>query len=282
MEDNARFFDSADGLKLYYRDFGAERPGTPVVCLPGLTRNSRDFADTAERLADRRRVLTPDLRGRGFSEYDPNWQNYHPGTYVGDTWRLLDSLGIDRVIVLGTSLGGLCAMAMSAQDNSRIAGVVMNDVGPEIAPEGLQRVQEYTGRLPPVASWEEAAAQTREIYGAWLPGLEGDDWRRMAERAYRERDGVPRLDFDPNVGRAVREVGPQKGDPWQLFASLETTPVTLLWGVDSDILTRDICDRMQAAKPDLRVVPVANRGHVPLLDEPECVAAIDAMLEEVA
>ena len=252
-----------------------------MLCLPGLTRNSRDFTAFAERIEDRRRVLTPDLRGRGYSDYDPEWRNYHPLTYIGDAWRLLDTLGVDRVIVMGTSLGGLCGMAMSMQDNARIAGLIMNDIGPEIAPEGLSRVQDYTGRLPPVRNWDEAAAQAREIYGVWLPGLSDDDWHTMAKRAYREHDGVPRLDFDPNIGRAVREVGAQKGDPWALFASLESTPVTVLWGVNSDILTREICDRMLAVKPDLELVPVTNRGHVPLLDEPECVAAIDAMLEAV-
>ena len=281
MDENARSYESEDGLELYYRDFGADQSGTPVICLPGLTRNSRDFEDFARRIETRRRVLTPDLRGRGFSAYDPEWRNYHPGTYIADTWRLLDTLGIERVIVMGTSLGGLCAMAMSMQANERIAGVIMNDVGPEIAEAGLKRVQEYTGRLPAVGSWDEAVAQTREIYGAWLPGLSDADWQKMARRAYREHDGVPRLDFDPNIGRAIREVGPQKGDPWQLFASLEATPVTLLWGVHSDILTRDIWERMLEVKPDLKVVPVADRGHVPLLDEPECIQAIDAMLDEV-
>ncbi len=281
MATNAHTFTSEDGLELYYRDFGADQPGTPVICLPGLTRNSRDFEELALRLEGRRRVITPDLRGRGYSEYDPNWQNYHPGTYIKDTWRLLDTLGIDRVVIVGTSLGGLCAMAMSKENNARIAGVVMNDVGPEIGAEGLKRIQGYTGLLPPVTTWEEAANQTREVYGQWLPGLSPYDWLNLARRGYREHDGVPRLDFDPNVGRAVREVGPQKGDPWANFASLENTPVTLLWGVDSDILTKEICDKMLAVKADLEVVPVANRGHVPLLDEPECVAAIDAMLERV-
>lgn len=282
MPSKENRYESTDGLSLYYRDFGAEQPGTPVICLPGLTRNSRDFGDFATRIEQRRRVLTPDLRGRGFSDYDPNWENYHPGTYIADAWQLLDTLRIERVIVMGTSLGGLCAMAMSMQHPDRIAGVIMNDIGPEIAEAGLKRVQDYTGRLPPVSSWDEAVAQTKEIYGQWLPGLSDADWRKMAWRAYREHDGVPRLDFDPNIGRAVREVGAQKGDPWALFASLKDTPVTLLWGVESDILTEDIWERMQAVKPDLEVVAVANRGHVPLLDEPECVAAIDAMLDAVS
>ncbi len=282
MADNAGFFESHDGLKLYYRDFGADQPGTPVICLPGLTRNSRDFEDLANYLSDRRRVITCDFRGRGFSEYDEHWENYHPPTYVQDTWTLLDHLGIDKVIVVGTSLGGLCAMVMAMTNGDRLAGVVMNDIGPEINPAGIARVQEYTGRVPPVKSWEEAAQQSRDIYGDWLPGLSDEDWDMMARRAYRAgEDGVPRLDMDPNIGEAVRKVGPQKGDPWALFDALADKPVTLLWGVMSDILTEDIVDRMKARKPDLEVVPVPNRGHVPLLNEPECLAAIDALLERV-
>ena len=284
LPDNARYYDSDDGLKLYYRDFGEDNAGTPVICLPGLTRNSRDFEDLARRLAGNgRRVLTPDFRGRGFSEHDPNWENYHPGTYIKDVWRLLDTLGIEQVIIVGTSLGGLCAMHMSAEHNQRVAAVVLNDVCPEINPAGLARVQSYTGRVPPVKSWEEAAAQTQEIYGEWLPGLGDDDWAKMAWRAYREdADGVPRLDIDPAIGTAVRKVGAQKGDPWSNFATLVDTPVVMLWGVMSDIATEDIIDKMREVKPDLEVVPVANRGHVPLLDEPECTAAIDKLLEEVA
>ena len=283
MPDNAKFYTSNDGLNLYYRDFGADKPGTPVICLPGLTRNSRDFEDLANYLCDRRRVITTDFRGRGFSDYDPRWENYHPLTYVEDVITLLDHLGIKQVIVIGTSLGGLCSMAMSFLHPTRIAGAVMNDIGPEINPAGIERVREYTGRIPPVASWEEAIQQAREIYGEWLPGLTEEDWQKMAWRAYREDDnGVPRLDMDNNIGEAVRNVGPQKGDPWELFTSFGDKPVTLLWGVNSDILTKDIIDRMVERKPDLEVIPVASRGHVPLLDEPECIAAIDTYLERLA
>ncbi|MGB5722086.1 MAG: alpha/beta hydrolase [Woeseiaceae bacterium] len=278
----AQFFKSTDGLKLHYRDFGRDNPGTPIICLPGLTRNSRDFEDIANYLGDRRRVITPDLRGRGFSDHDPEWRNYHPGTYVQDTWTLLDALGIDQVIVIGTSLGALIAMAMSAQRPERIAGVVINDIGPEINPAGLARVQEYTGRIPPVKTWEEAARQAKEIYGQWLPGLSDDDWRKMAWRGYRENaEGIPTLDIDSNIGEAVRNVGPQKGDPWELFDTLKNTPVLLLWGLMSDILTEDIVDKMKARKEDLEVVSVPDRGHVPLLDEPECLAAIDSFLQRV-
>lgn len=282
LADNAGFFESQDGLKLYYRDFGSENPGTPLICLPGLTRNSRDFEDLANHLCDRRRVITCDFRGRGFSEYDENWENYHPLTYVQDTWTLLDHLGIEKTIVVGTSLGGLCAMAMAKTQGDRVAGVVMNDIGPEINPAGIARIQEYTGRVPPVESWDDAIRQARMIYGEWLPGLSDEGWERLTRHGYRENEhGVPHLDMDPNIGEAVRTVGPQKGDPWELFDAFGDTPVTLLWGAMSDILTKDIVDKMTARKMDLKVVEVPNRGHVPLLDEPECLAAIDALLEHV-
>ena len=276
---NEHFFRTDDGLNIYYRDFGAQNEGTPVICLPGLTRNSRDFEDLAHYLADRRRVLTIDFRGRGFSDHDPNWQNYHPETYVADVWALLDALAIKRVIVIGTSLGGLCSMVMAAQQGDRVAGIVLNDVCPEINPAGLARVKAYTGRVGPVATWKEAAQQARELYGEWLPGLDDDDFLKLARRGYREdEDGVPRLDIDNNIGRAVREIGEQKGDPWARFEALRTIPTTLLWGVMSDILTEDLVDKMRAAKPDIKVVPIPNRGHVPLLDEPECLRAIDDLL----
>jgi len=280
--DTARFYQSHDGLRLFYRDFSPAKAGTPVICLPGLTRNSRDFEDLARHLSERRRVLTPDLRGRGLSQHDPDWRNYHPGTYVKDVLRLLDLLGIERTVVIGTSLGGLIAMAIALLNPKRLHGAVLNDVGPEIAPEGLARIEKYTGRLPPVANWDEAIAQTREIYGATLPGLTNDDWRRMARRAYREGDnGTPRLDIDPNIGEAVRTVGPQTVDPWQAFDALRETSLLVLRGAMSDILSEATLSRMQERNPNLIAVTVPNRGHVPLLNEPAAISAIDTFLRSL-
>jgi pimeloyl-ACP methyl ester carboxylesterase len=233
-------------------------------------------------LSKRRRVLTVDFRGRGYSDRDPNWRNYHPGTYVTDVLALLDSTGIEKAIIIGTSLGGLCAMAIAAQAGDRVAGVIMNDIGPEINPAGLARIHAYTGKLAPVANWDEAVAQTRAIYGEWLPGLSDADWHKMVWRAYRENAaGVPELDIDPDIGTAVRKLGAQSADPWLLFDALKNIPTILFRGCLSDILTKDIVRKMQVRKPDLEVVTVANRGHVPLLDEPECTAAIDQFLGKV-
>ena len=281
-EYDPRYFESDDGLVLFYRDYAPDRPGTPVLCLPGLTRNSRDFEDLAPHLCVTRRVLAPDLRGRGLSAHDPDWRHYHPATYVSDVFTLLDHAGIGRVIVVGTSLGGIVAMRMAVRAPARLAGIVLNDIGPEIAPAGLARISAYTGRLPPVRSWEEAVAQTREIYGDWWPGLADERWRRMARRAYREgEDGVPRLDIDPAIGAALREAGPQSGDPWAVFDALRDLPTLVLRGACSDVLSEETLAEMRKRKPDLIAVTVADRGHVPLLDEPEALDAIDQFVQEL-
>ena len=281
-EKNGRFYESSDGLTLFYRDYAAERSGTPVLCLPGLTRNSRDFEDLARHLSRERRVLAPDLRGRGYSAHDPEWRNYHPGTYIADVFALLDRTGVGRVVVIGTSLGGIIAMGMAVRDSARLAGVVLNDIGPEIAPAGLARISAYTGRLPLVNDWEEAVMQTKTVYGEWWPGLSDEEWLKMARRAYREGDdGVPRLDIDPAIGRAVREVGPQTGDPWAAFDALRALPTLVLRGERSDILSEETLAQMRNRKPDLVTVTVARRGHVPLLDEPESLGAIERFVRDL-
>jgi len=283
LGDDAHYFRSSDGLQLYYKDFASDKGGSPVLCLPGLTRNSRDFEDLATYLSDRRRVITPDLRGRGLSDYDPDWRNYHPSTYVKDTWTLLDTLDVDKVVVVGTSLGGICAMAMSAQHRQRIAGVILNDIGPEINPAGAERVREYAGLAEPVRNWDEAIAQFRRTYAHFFPGLSEVDWQKLVQRGYRENDhGIPELDIDLNVGKAARKLKPKTGDLWKMFDTLSDTPVVLLWGVLSDLLTVDIVEKMQARKPDLEVVPISKRGHVPLLNEPECRTAIDGLISRVS
>ncbi len=278
--DNSLFLKCRDGLRLYYRDYNRDAKGTPVLCLPGLTRNSRDFDQLADTLSVSRRVITTDFRGRGFSDYDPEWQRYQPDTYVDDMIELLDALGIERVIVIGTSLGGLCGMSLSRRFPDRLAGLVMNDAAPELNPAGLARILEYAGRTREVTDWEDAGGLCRELYGEWLPGLSDEDFVALARRGYRDDDwGKPVPDVDPNVGRAVREVTAQAMDPWADFMTLRDKPVLLLWGTLSDIVTEDIVDKMVDKNPDLIVQPVPERGHVPLLDEPASLDAINAFLE---
>ncbi len=236
-----RYFTSADGLRLYYRDYAPAEPGrVPVLCLPGLTRNSRDFEAIAPRIQRTRRVLCADLRGRGLSQHDPEWRNYHPGTYVGDIARLLAESGVPRVIILGTSLGGILAMLVAATAPQLLAGAILNDVGPEVAPEGLKRISTYVGKSAPVTNWAEAAAQAKATYGLAWPDATDDDWMRFARRSYTEVDG---------------EI--------------------------SDVLSVETFERMGREKPDLVRVTVAGRGHPPMLDEPESLDAIDSFLSRL-
>lgn len=277
-----RWYDSDDGLRLHYRYYGDGAAGVPVVCLPGITRNCRDFEDLGPYLAARHPVIAPDLRGRGLSAHDPEWRRYVPPTYVRDVLTLLDAERVRRAAFIGTSLGGLVSMVLGAEHRERVAGIVLNDIGPEVGPAGLARIKEYIGRLPPVTSWAEARAQIREIYGAAWPGLSDAMWQRLARRGYREDDdGVPVLDMDPKVGDAAREAGTGLGDPWVLFAALDGLPLTVLHGTMSDVLTDDIVRRMREVRPDLEYIAVPDRGHVPLLDEPQSLAAIDAFLERL-
>lgn len=284
MNGNAwqdRYFASPDGLTLYYRDYpAATSERLPVMCLPGLTRNSRDFESLALHLQRTgRRVLSPDLRGRGRSQHDPKWANYQPTTYLGDLAALQAAAGAERVVVVGTSLGGILAMLIAATRPHAIAGAVLNDVGPEVAPEGLQRIAQYVGRHAPVRSWDEAAAQARATYGLALPDLSDAEWLAFARRSYVEVDGVPRLDMDPMIGEAVR-AAPAGAAPdlWPVYAALQPLPVLAIRGALSDVLSPATFDRMAREKPDLQRLTVPRRGHPPLLDEAECLAAIESFL----
>ena len=278
------FFTSGDGLQLFYRDFAplTQSSKLPVLCLPGLTRNSRDFTHVAERIRQARRVLCADLRGRGRSQHDPVWQNYHPGTYLADIGLLLADAGVTRCVLLGTSLGGILSMLLAAMSPTLVAGVILNDVGPEVAPDGLARIAAYVGRHAPPATWDEAVATVQATYEIGMPGLSYDEWVAHTKRSYSDVGGVPRLDMDPMIGEAVRSAPAAAApDLWPLFAALRPVPTLALRGATSDILAVSTFDRMLLEKPDLTRVEVPQRGHTPMLDEPVSVAAIDEFLARV-
>jgi pimeloyl-ACP methyl ester carboxylesterase len=274
------FYNSADGLRLYCRLYPAERSGgVPVLCLPGLTRNSRDFGTLAVHLSERHDVLAADLRGRGRSAWDTDPTHYQLPNYVQDMWALLQSRSISRVVVVGTSLGGLMGLVMAAVKPDMVAGVVLNDAGPEIDPAGLRRIAGYAGKLPPVSSWAEAAAQAESVYGLALPGLTDAEWLEYAHRGYRENAaGVPIADMDPRISEAFKTPTTAAPDLWPLYAQIKGVPMLVIRGGLSDLLSAATVARMAREKPDLQHITVANRGHTPLLNEPECLAAIDAFM----
>jgi len=276
-------WQSHDGLRLYARVYDGPRNDAPtVLCLHGLTRNGRDFEDLAPHLRRRYRVIVPDLRGRGFSARDPQFRNYQPAGYVQDVLALMAENAATRVAVIGTSLGGMLAMMLGFGHAARIAGIVLNDVGPEIDPVGIERIKSYAGRLPPAQSWSEAEAQTKAVYGEAWPGLGATRWAALARRGYRENAaGIVELDADPTIGEALRSAPAAALDLWPLWKALRDVPTLAIRGEHSDILSAATFARMKSENPDLAQLQVANRGHVPLLDEPECVVAIDDFLSRV-
>ena len=276
------FYRSRDGLQLYYRDYAGDASKAPVLCLHGLTRNSRDFAALAEHIAPARRVIVPDQRGRGRSQYDTHWLNYHPGTYVDDMLTLLGELSVARLVVVGTSLGGLMAILMAAMRPQLLAGVVLNDIGPEVDPAGVARIQSYAGRLPQVRNWDDAAAQMKMTFGLALPEYSEQQWRAFARQSFDEGEGgVPRLAADPKIGDAVRSIPVPPGAAqamWLALGRLRDIPALALRGAHSDLLSAATFERMGTEVPSMVTVTVSNRGHAPQLDEPDSLRAIDALL----
>ncbi len=272
------FYPSDDDLRLYARDYPGPRPDAPVIlCLPGLTRNSKDFAALAERLCDRYRVLCPDQRGRGRSGRDPDPARYRPDRYVVDMQTLLNLLGIKQVVLIGTSLGGLMAMILMATDAQRVAAAVLNDVGPEVDAQGLARIAGYVGKTAPVNNWEEAAAQTAHTNGIAFPEYGKADWLNMAREIYVQEGARPVLDYDPAIAQGVAS-GATAPNLWPLFDMIPARPLLVVRGETSDILSAGTVAEMQKRRPGMLAVTVPKRGHAPTLGEPAAVAAIDAFL----
>lgn len=271
-----KFASNTDGLKIHYRDYKGD--GAPVLCLPGLTRNLRDFEDVADRLAKNgRRVICLSFRGRGRSDYDADPKNYTPLKYVVDAIAVLNDAGADRAIYLGTSLGGIVTMATAALLNDRVVAAILNDIGGEIAQAGLERIKAYAGVTPEIKNWAQAADYARSINKSAFPHYGDQDWMRFAERVFHhDKDETFHLDYDPKIGDAARTGGPP--DLWPLFAALVETPTLVIRGETSDILSSDILARMKKEKADLRTFDVAGVGHAPMLDEPGVFDEIDTFL----
>jgi pimeloyl-ACP methyl ester carboxylesterase len=277
------YWTSPDGLKLYYRDYAGPNDKPPVLCLHGLTRNSRDFAPLAETLAGDWRVIVPDMRGRGNSEYAKDTSTYTPPTYIKDVEALLAELGIEKFVAIGTSMGGLMTMLMTAKDASRIVAAVLNDIGPEIDPTGLAHIAGYVGQGRSFDTWMHAANSLRETHGASFPDYSIDTWLEMAKRTMvLGQNGRLVLDYDMGIADPFKSANdaPQP-DLWPAFKALSDTPTLLVRGELSNLLTEQTQSRMARVHGNLRTVTVPRVGHAPMLDEPESLAAIQALLADI-
>ncbi len=275
-----RYWNSADGVKLHYRDHDGDRDRPPILCIPGLTRNARDFEPVADRYAGDWRVISIDLRGRGGSAFDPDPSNYKPMVYVADILKLLDQLGIADAVFVGTSLGGICTMALALGNSERIAGALLNDVGPVIDLAGIDRIAGYVGKETCFSGWDDAidrmAARNHDIY----PDYGHAEWDRFVRRLAREDGDAIIFDYDMAIADNF-ESAASAPDVWPLYEALDGRPVTILRGELSDLLSAEVASRMASEISDVELVTVPRVGHAPSLDEPESLAAIDRLLSRV-
>ena len=281
-----RFVSAPDGLKLFVRDYAAVglSRGAPVLCLHGLTRNSADFEAVAPRLAARgRRVLVPDMRGRGRSDRDPQPGRYRPDVYVRDVLHILDTLDVPQAVFIGTSMGGLIAMLLASLAPERIAAAVLNDVGPVVNAAGLARIADYVGQSGPFASWQAVTNAIRSAQGIAFPDADEDFWNVFARRTARERpDGTIAFDYDPAIANAFSTPAGPPPDLMPLFSALAVKPLLVVRGALSDILAPEGVEAMRAVKPDLQFVEIPRVGHAPTLEEPEAASALETFLAQIA
>lgn len=282
-----RFWSSRDGLKLHFRDYPApEGAGDrlPVLCLHGLTRNARDFDVLAPRLAKERRVICPDLRGRGDSEYAKDSKTYTPVRYGDDVLALIEQEGLERFVIVGTSLGGLMAMGLASLIPDKIAAAVVNDVGPWLEPAGLARIKDYVGQGRSWPTWVHAARGLEDMQGAAHPGQPLDFWIGMAKRLMTV-GGNGRIVFDYDMKIAepflALDVNAQP-DLWSAWEALARVPVLVVRGAQSDLLSAQTLADMLRRSPNAEGLTLPGIGHAPTLDEPESVAAIERLLARAA
>jgi len=278
-----RYWWSKDGVRLHYRDYPGPADRPPILCLPGLTRNARDYDELARRLSPEWRVIAIDLRGRGESGYAKDPMSYVPLSYVQDIEALLGELGVARYVAFGTSLGGIVTMLLAGTAHESLAGVLLNDVGPDIMAEGLSRIRGYVGKSNTWPTWLHAARAVAEANGDVYPGFTLEDWLAMAKRLYRLNSaGRIVLDYDMKIAEPFRVPGNEAApDMWSVLGALAGKPVLIVRGGRSDILADDVARKMAALLPGAELVTVAEVGHTPMLDEPVVVPAVDRLLARI-
>jgi pimeloyl-ACP methyl ester carboxylesterase len=275
------FFSARDGLRLYGRHYAC--PGAtrrPVVCLAGLTRNSRDFHSLAAALMSDRDVYTLDSRGRGLSEHDSNWKNYTVLVEVNDALDFMAMKGLHNAAIIGTSRGGLLAMTMAVLRPGTVGTVVLNDIGPVLEREGLARITAYVGRVPLPANWTEAAWIAREMNQRFFPSVTDEQWEEFARAWFNEHKGRPARGFDPAIAKGFSPVDAPMPELWPQFDALTPVPVLVVRGENSDLLSVQTVEEMRARHPRLSAITVPGQGHAPLLNDAPTISAIAAFLAQ--
>ncbi len=277
LEPTSRFLFSSDGLRLHYLDYPGGGAGAPVVCIPGLTRPADDFDRLARALAGAgRRVLALDYRGRGESQWDPDWTHYDLDVERDDILRALGHAGVESAAFVGTSRGGLHTMRLAQGQPGLVRAAVLNDIGPSINLAGLLAIKRYVGKLPPLGSMEDAVGLMRLTAGKTFEAVSPDEWEIYARQTFVERDGRIALRYDPALMHTLDEVTPdmEPYDFWDGFEALARRPILALRGANSDLLTPEILADMARKAPAMQQYTVAGQGHAPLLLDVPTIARV--------
>ena len=278
------FYTARDGLRLYGRHYPSAAPQRrPALCLPGLTRNSRDFHDLAVFLADAanplgRDVYTLDYRGRGRSQHDPEWRNYTLAAELADVLDFMTINGLHDAGVIGTSRGGLIAMLMASMRPTSLGAVVLNDIGPVINAEGLMRIVAYVGRVPLPTTWAEATELVQRLNERQFPDIQPHQWTDVARQWFNDENGRPVHSYDQNLARAISVTTSELPSIWPQFEALSRLPTLVIRGALSDILSDDTVQEMRLRHPHLEALTVPQQGHAPLLRDRPTQSAIAEFL----
>jgi pimeloyl-ACP methyl ester carboxylesterase len=280
------FYSAPDGLKLHARIYGEENAGTTAVaCLPGLSRNARDFHELALHLSRReerpRKVIVFDYRGRGQSAYDRNWRNYDVRVEAADVVAGLIAAGIEKAHFIGTSRGGLVIHGLGSLRPTLIKSVVLNDIGPVVEGEGLAQIRSYLERSPKPKDMAEAVTIQRAAHGSAFPALTDADWQRFAAAIYREEKGRPVADFDPALLKVVKTFDLDKPIPaiWRLFEALRGFPMLVIRGANSKLLSAATLAEMARRHPNCQTITVEGQGHPPMLETGDLPQTISAFFD---
>jgi pimeloyl-ACP methyl ester carboxylesterase len=278
------YFTSRDGLRLHARCYPARSGGSslgrprPVLCLAGLTRNGRDFHDLAVALSHHhshpRIVYALDYRGRGLSDFDPDWHNYSISVEMLDVLDFITLVGLHDAALIGTSRGGLITMLLAAARPTAIGAAVLNDIGPVIEHDGLARISGYVGRVPLPISWADAARMTRELNRRHFPEIQEHVWEEVARQWYNEKNGRPAPGYDASLGNALSVLDGPLPALWPQFEALKRVPLMVLRGENSDILTAATVEEMRRRHPAMAMITVQGQGHAPLLKDAATIEGI--------
>jgi pimeloyl-ACP methyl ester carboxylesterase len=275
---------TSDGLRLHYRDYAGPKNRPALLCMPGLTRNIRDFEPLIEHLAGDWRVIAVEFRGRGESEYSKASASYAPPVYAQDVALLIDELKLRKIVTIGTSLGGLVSMMLAAMLPGRIVGAVLNDIGPVVDQRGLDRIKSYVGKAQTWPTWVHAARALAEMNADVYPAYDLEDWISMAKRLNTlTPQGRVVPDYDPRIADPIRAEDSNAVPPdlWPLYEALGEAQVLVLRGELSDILSAETARAMGRRLPNAKVRTVPDVGHAPVMDEPAAVRAIQGLLKAV-